>query len=111
MITLALTWLGVALGVVAKTVGTASNTPMFLILLVFLGSGFVPTASMPAVLRQFATYQPFTAFTDTVRGLLTSGPIGDHAAVSAAWCAGIAVVGYLWAVARYSRGPAAATAQ
>ena len=111
MITLALTWLGVALGVVAKTVGTASNTPMFLILLVFLGSGFVPTASMPTGLRQFATYQPFTAFTDTVRGLLTSGPIGDHAAVSAAWCAGIAVAGYLWAVARYNRGPAAAPAQ
>jgi ABC-2 type transport system permease protein len=111
MITLALTWLGVALGVVAKTVGTASNTPMFLILLVFLGSGFVPTASMPAGLRQFATYQPFTALTDTVRGLLTSGPIGDHAAVSAAWCAGIAVAGYFWAVARYNRGPAAAPAQ
>ena len=111
MITLALTWLGVALGVVAKTVGTASNTPMFLILLVFLGSGFVPTASMPDGLRQFATYQPFTAFTDTVRGLLTSGPAGGHAAVSAAWCAGIAVAGYLWAVARYNRGPAEAPAQ
>jgi ABC-2 type transport system permease protein len=111
MITVALTWLGVALGVVAKTVGTASNTPMFLILLVFLGSGFVPTASMPTGLRQFATYQPFTALTGTVHGLLTSGPIGDHALVSAAWCAGIAVAGYLWAVARYNRGPAAAPAQ
>ena len=66
---------------------------------------------MAGGLRQFATYQPFTAFTDTVRDLLTSGPIGDHAAVSAAWCAGIAVTGYIWAMARYNRGPAAAPGQ
>lgn len=107
MINLAFTWLGVALGVVAKNVETASNTPMFLLLLPFLGSGFVPTASMPVGLRQFATYQPFTAFTDTLRALWTGGPIGDHAAVSAAWCAGIAVIGFVWAVARYNRGPSA----
>ncbi len=109
MITLALTWLSVALGLVAKSVETASNTPMFLILLPFLGSGFVPPASMPTGLRQFATYQPFTSFTDTLRGLLTGAAIGDHAAVGAAWCVGITVAGYLWAVARYNRGPAAAT--
>ena len=38
-----LIWLSVALGLAAKSVETASNTPMFLILLPFLGSGFVPT--------------------------------------------------------------------
>ena len=37
-----------ALGLVSKSVETASNSPMFLILLPFLGSGFVPTRSMPA---------------------------------------------------------------
>lgn len=108
MINLALTWLGVALGVVAKSVQTASNTPMLLLLLPFLGSGFVPTASMPVGLRQFATYQPFTAFTDTLRALWTGAPVGDHAAVSATWCAGIAVIGFGWAVRRYNRGAAAA---
>ncbi len=111
MITLALTWLGVALGLVAKSAETASNTPMFLMLLPFLGSGFVPTRSMPTGLRQFATYQPFTSFTDTLRALLTGGAIGDHAAVTAVWCAGIAIAGYLWAVARYNRGAAAPAAQ
>ncbi|MDQ2727348.1 MAG: ABC transporter permease [Actinomycetota bacterium] len=104
MITLALTWLAVALGLVAKSVETASNTPMFLMLLPFLGSGFVPTGSMPAGLRQFAAYQPFTSFTDTLRGLLTGGAVDAHATVAAAWCAGIAIAGYLWAVARYDRG-------
>ncbi|MHB8669540.1 MAG: ABC transporter permease [Acidimicrobiales bacterium] len=108
MVTLALTWLAVALGLAARSVEAASNTPMFLMLLPFLGSGFVPTASMPAGLRQFATYQPFTSFTDTLRALLIGGPIGGHAAVAGAWSAGIALAGYLWAVARYSRGAASA---
>ena len=67
----ALIWLATALGLAAKSVETASNTPMILTLLPFLGSGFVPTATMPAGLRQFATYQPFTPVTETLRGLLT----------------------------------------
>src|SRR5580658_3210521 len=66
----ALIWLATALGLAAKSVETASNTPMFLTLLPFLGSGFVPAGSMPVVLRQFAEYQPFTPVTETVHGLL-----------------------------------------
>jgi ABC-2 type transport system permease protein len=103
----ALIWLAVALGLAAKSVETASNTPMFLILLPFLGSGFVPTATMPAGLRQFAEYQPFTPVTDTVRGLLTGAAIGDHAIAAIAWSVGIAVVAYLWAVRLYNRRRAA----
>ena len=76
MTSFALTWLSVALGLVAKTVESASNLPMFLTLLPFLGSGFVPTASMPIGLRLFAEYQPFTPVTETVRGLLVGGPVG-----------------------------------
>jgi len=49
LVTLALTWFTVALGLLAQTVESASNTPMFLILLPFLSSGFVPTESLPAV--------------------------------------------------------------
>jgi hypothetical protein len=44
---------------------------MPLILLPFLGSGFVPTDSMPAGLRWFAEFQPFTPIIDTQRGLVT----------------------------------------
>ena len=43
---------------------------MFLTLLPFLSSGFVLTATMPAGLRQFAEYEPFTPVTQTIRGLL-----------------------------------------
>jgi ABC-2 type transport system permease protein len=61
--TLALVWLSTALGLAAKSVETASNTPMVLTLLPFLGSGFVPPDSMPGGLREFAKYQPFTPVT------------------------------------------------
>ena len=99
----ALIWLSAALGLAAKSVETASNTPMFLTLLPFLSSGFVPTATMPAGLRQFAEYQPFTPVTQTVRGLLTGGPVGTHAIAAIAWSAGIALASYLWAVRLYNR--------
>jgi ABC-2 type transport system permease protein len=103
MITFAMTWLSVALGLAAKSVETASNTPMFLVLLPFLGSGFVPTESMPAGVSWFAEYQPFTPFMETTRGLLLGTPIGSSAPLAVAWCLAIAVPSYLWARKSYYR--------
>jgi ABC-2 type transport system permease protein len=103
LFTIALIWLAVALGLAAKSVETASNTPMFLVLLPFLGSGFVPTATMPSGLRQFAEYQPFTPVADTVRGLLSGGPTGGHAIAAVAWSIGIAILAYFWAVHLYDQ--------
>jgi len=103
MISFALIWLSAALGLVSKSVETASNLPMFLLLLPFLGSGFVPTGSMPAGVRWFAEYQPFTPATETVRGLLMGTPIGNNAVITVGWCAGIALLSYLWARRLYSR--------
>jgi ABC-2 type transport system permease protein len=102
LFTFALIWLATALGLAAKSVETASNTPMFLTLLPFLGSAFVPLATLPVVLRQFATYQPFTPVTETVRGLLTGTPIGHNALGAVAWCVGIALASYLWAIHLYT---------
>lgn len=102
----ALAWLSVALGLAARSVETASNTPMFLTLLPFLSSGFVTTASMPSGLRQFAEYQPFTPVTDALRGLLTgSGRVGGDVLQTVAWSIGIALVSYLWARRLYERQP------
>ncbi len=107
LITFAFTWLSVALGLVAKTVESASNLPAPLVFLPFLSSGFVPTDSMPAWLRAFAEHQPFTPFIETVRGLLLGTAIGSSAVVAIAWCVGIALAGYLWASRLYNREPAA----
>jgi ABC-2 type transport system permease protein len=102
LFTLALIWLATALGLAAKSVETASNTPMFLTLLPFLGSGFVPTDTMPTGLQQFAKHQPFTPVTETVRGLLTGTHIGTNAIAAIAWSVGIIVVTYLWAIHLYT---------
>ena len=103
--TFAVTWLSVAFGMVTDSVETASNIPMFLMLLPFLGSGFVPTDSMPAGLRWFAENQPFTPIMETLRGLLMGTPIGNSGIVSVAWCAAITITAFLWAQRLYARNP------
>ncbi|MGY1713409.1 ABC transporter permease [Geodermatophilus sp. SYSU D01106] len=106
LVSVALSWLSVAMGLWTKTVEAASNVPMPLMLLPFFGSGFVPVESMPGALRWFAENQPFTPVIETLRGLLTGTAIGSSGWVAVAWCAGIALVGYLWAVRNYERRPA-----
>jgi ABC-2 type transport system permease protein len=102
---LALTWVAVALGMVTKSVETASNLPMPMLLLPFFGSGFVPTASMPDPLRWFADNQPFTPIIETVRRLLFGGDVGATGPIAVAWCVSITLVGYLWARKLYDRDP------
>ncbi len=92
----ALTWLSVALGLVSRSVETASNLPMFLIVLPFLSAGFVPVASMPAGLRWFAEHQPFTPIIETTRRLLAGDAPGTTATLALAWCILIAAGGYVW---------------
>lgn len=103
LIAYAVSWLGVAMGIQAKSVETASNWPLLLTLLPFLGSGFVPTASMPGWLQWFAEYQPFTPFIEAIRGLLLGTPLEAHLWFSAGWCVVIIVAGYAWSMAIYER--------
>jgi ABC-2 type transport system permease protein len=96
LLTTALTWMAVAMGLSAKSVETASNTPMIFILLPFFGSGFVPADTMPAWLRWFAEYQPFTPVIETTRGLLLGTGIGSSWIIAVAWCVALSVLGYTW---------------
>jgi ABC-2 type transport system permease protein len=105
MVTFALIWLSVGCGLVTRSVETASNLPMPLMLLPFLSSGFVPTESMPTWLRWFAEYQPFTPIIETLRGLMLGTAIGSSAVLAVGWCAGIALVGYLWSKRLFNRDP------
>jgi ABC-2 type transport system permease protein len=99
----AVSWLSVALGMSTTSVETASNLPIFLILLPFLSSGFVPTNSMPDGLSWFAENQPFTPIIETVRALLVGTPMGDSGALAIGWCAVISIAGFLWARRLYER--------
>lgn len=99
----ALTWLGVAFGLAAKTLDAASNAPFPLILLPFVGSGIVPTDTMPTGLRQFAEYQPFTPMIETLRGLLFGTEIGNSGWLAAAWIAGLTVLGFAWSLKHFTK--------
>jgi ABC-2 type transport system permease protein len=101
----AISAISAALGLAADSVETASNTPMFLVLLPFLSSGFVPAESMPGPLGWFAEHQPFTPIIETLRGLLVGTPIGDAWLVALAWCAVIALGGFAWASRSYEKLP------
>ena len=101
----AIVWLSVACGLWAKTVESASNIPMPLILLPFLGSGFVPTESMPKAIAWFAEYQPFTPMMDTLRGLMFGTAIGKSGWVAVGWCVLIIVLSFVWAKRLYNRDP------
>ncbi len=103
LISFALSWLGVAMGMQSKTVETASNLPLILTVLPLLGSGFVPTDSMPEWLRWFAQYQPFTPFIESIRGLLLGTPLGWYPLLSVVWAIVIAIGGYSWSMANYER--------
>jgi ABC-2 type transport system permease protein len=105
LVTLAFTWLSVGIGLWAKTVESASNLPMPLILLPFFSSAFVPTDSMPGPVAWFAENQPFTPIIETLRGLLLGTPIGNSGLLAVGWCVVIGLIGYLWSMRLYNRDP------
>jgi len=107
MLALALTWLTVAFGLLAKTPAGANSLALLPAILPFVSSAFIPTGSMSAGVRWFAQNEPFTPVIDTMRGLLTGTGIGNSAILAVAWCAGLTLVGYFWARALYNRRPAA----
>jgi ABC-2 type transport system permease protein len=103
VVCVATSWLTVALGLAAKTPESAGMAIVPLILLPFLSSAIVPVDKMGPGVRQFAEYQPFTPIIETLRGLLTGQPSAGDAIAALVWCAGIALVGYLWALATFRR--------
>jgi ABC-2 type transport system permease protein len=103
LVSFAASWLTVALGLAAKTPESAGMATVPLILLPFLSSAIVPVATMGAGVRQFAEYQPFTPIIETLRGLLAGAPSAGDAIAAVAWCAGIALAGYLWALSTFKK--------
>ncbi len=101
LVALALTWVAVIPGLVARSVDGASAFSYPLILLPFLSSAFVPTDSMSGPVRWFAEHQPVTSIVDTIRRLLTAQPVGDDIWIALAWCVGILVAAQLAATAVY----------
>lgn len=108
LLAIAVTWLTVSFGLLAKTPSGANSLSLLIVVLPFVSSAFIPTATMPDGVAWFARNQPFTPIIQTLRGLLTRTPIGNAAATLAVvWCVSISVLGYLWARSLYNRNRAA----
>jgi ABC-2 type transport system permease protein len=103
LFTLALTWVAVIPGLTAKTADGASVFSYPLIFLPFISSAFVPTGTMPGPVRAFAENQPVTAIVNAIRDLFTQQPVGTGIWIALAWCVGILVVAYVFAMVRYRR--------
>ncbi|MEK4358112.1 ABC transporter permease [Paenibacillus sp. FSL M7-1455] len=103
LFTLALTWVAAIAGLSGKSVEGASAFSYPLIFLPFISSAFVPTDSMPKVVRAFAENQPVTSIVETIRALLSSQPVGNDIWIALAWCVGIMLVAYVFAMRAYKR--------
>jgi ABC-2 type transport system permease protein len=101
--TLALTWIAMIPGLTAKSVDGASAFSYPLIFLPLVSSAFVPTNTMPGPVRAFAEYQPVTSIVNSVRDLFTQQPVGADIWIALAWCVGILVVAYTFAMVIYRR--------
>ena len=103
LFTLALTWIAVIAGLSAKTVDGASAFSYPIIFLPFISSAFVPTGSMPGPVRAFAENQPVTSIVETIRALLSNQPVGNEIWIALAWCVGIMLVAYFFAMRVYKK--------
>ena len=70
---------------------------MVLMFIPYVSTAFVPAHTMPAVLGDFARYQPFTPIIETMRGLWmghtsTGVAVGHEAMIAIAYCAAILAV-------------------
>ena len=103
LFTLALTWIAVIAGLSATSVDGAGAFAYPLIFLPFISSAFVPTESMPSGVRAFAENQPVTSIVESIRALLSGQSVGNNLWIALAWCVGIMVVAYVFAMRAYKK--------
>ena len=98
---LAISWLAAAFGLVAGSPETANAFSFLVMFLPYVSSAFVPTTTMPAGLRAFAAHQPATQVVETLRGLMMGTSTHGHVLPALAWCAGLALAGFVAASGLY----------
>jgi ABC-2 type transport system permease protein len=101
LFTLALTWIAVMFGLLARSSEGASVFSYLVLILLFISSSFVPTDTMPRALRIFAENQPMTPVIETLRSLMLHRPPGRDALVAVLWFVAILAVSYVAATRIY----------
>lgn len=104
LFTMAISWLSAILGLFVKSIEAAQWVGFVVIFpLTFASSAFVPTETMPTVLRVFAENQPLTHVINAIRAWLVGAPLGDSGWLAFAWCIGIILVAMPLSVWIFSR--------
>ena len=103
LFTLSLTWIAAIAGLSAKSVDGAAAIAYPIHFLPLISSAFVPTTTMPPAVRAFAENQPVTSVVETIRALLSNQPVGNELWLALAWCGGIVLLAYLFAMRVYRR--------
>ncbi|MGH2549989.1 MAG: ABC transporter permease [Thermomicrobiales bacterium] len=103
LFTLALTWVAAIAGLSASSPDGATAFSYPIIFLPFVSSAFVPTDTMPGPVRAFAENQPVTSIVNTIRALLEQQSVSGEIWTALAWCAGVLIVAYGFAMVAYRR--------
>jgi ABC-2 type transport system permease protein len=106
LLTIALTWLAVAVGLASPTAEGTGPFTLVVQLLPFLSSAFVPPEAMSGAVKWFAGHEPYTPIIDSLRGLMLGTPVGHDGVIAVLWCLAMAAAGYLWARLLFRRDPA-----
>ena len=98
----AFSWIFALVGLFSSTPETANSIGFTLIFpLTFASSVFVPAATMPDGLRQFAEVNPFTTISDAMRSLWLGTPAHSDIWMAFVWCFVLIAIFAPLAVARY----------
>ncbi|EHN10262.1 ABC-2 type protein [Patulibacter medicamentivorans] len=105
MIGFAFSWVFALIGLAGGSAESANAIGFTVIFPLTFASGiFVPPATMPDGLREFANANPFTTWVDAVRHLFVGGPAAPANSdvwVSFLWVVGITIVAAFFAVRKY----------
>ena len=101
---LALSHVAAVIGIAANSAEGASALSAIVIILPYMSSGFVPTETLPPVMKIFAQYQPMTPIIDTMRNALSGKPLkGDVFIISFLWCIGLSLSLYFVSSALFKK--------
>ena len=98
----AFSWVFAFLGMLVSTPEAANSVGFIAVFpLTFISSAFVPVATMPTALKDFAEVNPFTIIVDAIRSLWLGTPAGSNVWGAVVWSLAITAVFAPLAVARY----------
>jgi len=104
LVSFALSWISATIGLLVRNVEAVQSAGfVWLFPLTFASSAFVPTSSMPGVLRAFAEHQPITQVVNSVRALVLDRPVGSAGWQAVVWCLAILAVFIPLSVRLYRR--------